>query len=118
MSAAFDTINHRLLLQKLQQTYGINQSLLLWLESYLSNRGVKVRVRDGESDQCSLHIGIPQGSILGPLLFILYTKSLETVVKKYGISMHFYADELQYLIDCNDKFLILYLLTEHTIAMA
>ena len=58
-------------------------------------------MRDGESDQCSLHIGIPQGSILGPLLFILYTKSLETVVTKYGISVHFYADDTQLYMNLN-----------------
>ena len=101
LSAAFDTVNHNLLLQKLHQSYGIDQSVLSWIESYLTGRRFKVRVRNGESDHCVLEIGVPQGSILGPILFILYTKSLETVVSKYGISVHFYADDTQLYMSFN-----------------
>ena len=101
LSAAFDTVNHRLLLKKLQQSYGIEQNVLSWIQSYLTDRSFKVRVRNDESENCLLQIGVPQGSILGPILFILYTKSLETVVSKYNISVHFYADDTQLYMSFN-----------------
>ena len=101
LSAAFDTVNHRLLLKKLQQSYGIEHNVLSWIQSYLTDRSFKVRVRNDESENCSLQIGVPQGSILGPILFILYTKSLETVVSKYNISVHFYADDTQLYMSFN-----------------
>ena len=95
LSAAFDTINHTLLLKKLQRSYGITDTALQWLKSYLSNRTFKVAVGKSCSSECTLEIGVPQGSILGPLLFILYTKDLEKVISKYGFSVHLYADDTQ-----------------------
>ena len=95
LSAAFDTINHKLLLKKLEDLYGINGYVLKWLESYLSNRSFKVVINKSASSSCWLEIGVPQGSILGPLLFIMYTKDLEMIVNKYGFSIHLYADDTQ-----------------------
>ena len=95
LSAAFDTINHKLLLNKLQGTFGIGRMALKWLKSYLSDRTFKVTVKKGSSSECYLEIGVPQGSILGPLLFILYTKDLEKIVSKYGFTVHLYADDTQ-----------------------
>ena len=95
LSAAFDTINHKLLLKKLKDLYGINGYVLDWLKSYLSNRSFKVVVNKSSSSSCWLEIGVPQGSILGPLLFIMYTKDLEKIVTKYGFSIHLYADDTQ-----------------------
>ena len=95
LSAAFDTINHKLLLSKLRNNYGIDEVALDWLKSYLSNRSFRVTVNQATSGECLLEIGVPQGSILGPLLFILYTKDLETIVTKYGFSIHLYADDTQ-----------------------
>jgi exonuclease III len=95
LSAAFDTINHKLLLKKLTNLYGINGYVLKWLESYLVNRSFKVIVNNSSSSSCCLEIGVPQGSILGPLLFIMYTKDLENIVTKYGFSIHLYADDTQ-----------------------
>ncbi|KAL5271663.1 hypothetical protein ACHWQZ_G000006, partial [Mnemiopsis leidyi] len=94
-SAAFDTINHRLLLNNLQRLYGINDVAINWLSSYLSNRSYKVVVNQKSSGECLLEIGVPQGSILGPLLFILYTKDLESIVTKFGFTIHLYADDTQ-----------------------
>ena len=95
LSAAFDTINHKLLLRKLREMYGIAGVALEWLRCYLSNRSFRVKVNQATSDECLLEIGVPQGSILGPLLFILYTKDLEKIVTKYGFSIHLYADDTQ-----------------------
>ena len=95
LSAAFDTINHKLLLNKLTSMYGINGSVLGWFKSYLTNRSFKVAVNRSTSSSCWLEIGVPQGSILGPLLFILYTKDIEKIVTKYGFSVHLYADDTQ-----------------------
>ena len=95
LSAAFDTINHSLLLKKLQSMYGINGIVLSWFKSYLSGRSFKVKVKMSSSSPCVFEIGVPQGSILGPLLFILYTKDLEEIVEKYGFSIHLYADDTQ-----------------------
>ena len=95
LSAAFDTINHTLLLQKLNDLYGIQGNVLKWLESYLKDRSFKVSVGKSSSSSCWLQIGVPQGSILGPLLFIMYTRDLEAIVTKYGFSIHLYADDTQ-----------------------
>ena len=95
LSAAFDTINHKLLLRKLKAMYGIDGTALSWIQSYLSDRSFSVTVNKSSSSSCCLMIGVPQGSILGPLLFILYTKDLEQLVKRYGLTVHLYADDTQ-----------------------
>ena len=95
LSAAFDTINHDLLINKLTKLYGISDVVLTWLKSYLSDRTFKVVVNGVSSSYCELSIGVPQGSILGPLLFIMYTRDLEKVITKYGFAVHLYADDTQ-----------------------
>ena len=103
LSAAFDTINHDLLIKKLTKLYGISETALGWLKSYLSDRTFKVVVNGVSSSYCKLSIGVPQGSILGPLLFIMYTRDLEHVITKYGFSVHLYADDTQiyFVFDVN-----------------
>lgn len=104
LSAAFDTINHSILLQKLEFNYGITDAALKWISSYLSGRSFRVSVNDSLSSVCTLPIGIPQGSILGPLLFILYTKEIEAIAARYGLHIHLYADDTQvyfaFNVDC------------------
>lgn len=95
LSAAFDTLNHEMLLSILKDQYGFSGLVLAWLRSYLSNRSFRVKVKQSKSGVCYLTIGVPQGSILGPLLFILFTKGIEAIAKKYGFDFHCYADDCQ-----------------------
>ena len=74
-SKAFDTINHARLLQKIR-SFGVQGRLLRWLESYLSGRTQCVRVRNGLSPSITIPSGVPQGSHIGPLLFILFINDL------------------------------------------
>ena len=101
LSAAFDTVNHSILLTKLKQQFGITGTVLDWFKSYLDGRSFTVTFDRCKSKRCFLRIGVPQGSILGPILFILYTKELETIVKKYGFNIHLYADDTQLYIEFN-----------------
>ena len=77
-SKAFDTVNHDVLLQKLQH-YGIRGSALKWFQSYLSDRCQYVTYNGQESSKKAINCGVPQGSILGPLLFIIYINDLSNV---------------------------------------
>ena len=95
LSAAFDTINHKLLLDKLQSASGIKDSALQWFSSYLSNRTQTVLVGSSFSSETDLVCGVPQGSVLGPLLFSIYTSSLGKLIESCGVGRQFFADDSQ-----------------------
>jgi len=104
LSAAFDTVNHERLLKKLSAKYGLADTILNWFKSYLDDRSFTVNIDGTRSKKCFLRIGVPQGSILGPILFILYTKELELIAKKHGFNIHLYADDTQLYIEFNPLF--------------
>ena len=92
-SAAFDTINHKIMIQRLRLHYGIVGKALGWLQSYLPNRTQRVVIRDASSSRC-LTSGVPQGSVLGPLLFSLYVQPIGDIIRAPGLCFHHYADDL------------------------
>ena len=102
-SAAFDTIDHKILLNKLNYEYGINGTVLNWFSSYLSNRNYKVKINNVTSNQFPLNSGVPQGSILGPVLFAMYIKEVSNIALSYNVNVHFYADDVQLYMSCNKQ---------------
>ena len=95
LTAAFDTLEHNILLSRLECCVGIGGTALNWFKSYLSNRSFSVALGDSTSSSAPLPCGVPQGSILGPILFSLYLLPLGLIFKKHGIPYHFYADDSQ-----------------------
>ena len=93
-SKAFDTANHRLIIAKLKH-FGFHDDALAWVTSYLSNRKQKVRT-DTDSDWESIQNGVPQGSILGPLLFTVLVSDISENITTG--KHHTYADDLQFLL--------------------
>ncbi len=99
LSAAFDTVDHDILLSRLYQLVGISGSALDWFSSNLNDRSFSVAVVQFLSDTVPLSCGVPQGSVLGPMLFSLCMLPLGEIIRCYnGISYYFYADEIQLYI--------------------
>jgi hypothetical protein len=95
-SAAFDTIDHLVLLERLKVRFGVDGAALRWFESYLSDRRQSVSVSGVCSEPVYLRFGVPQGSVLGPILYILYNSPLYGIALLYDIMSHFYADDTQF----------------------
>ena len=95
MSAAFDTIDHTILLSRLQNRYGIGGTVGKWFTSYLNGRTQKVTISDAESLPRCLHHGVPQGSVLGAPLYTFYTGPLSDVINSHNVDHLIYADDTQ-----------------------
>ena len=101
LSAAFDTIDHKTLLSRLHCDFGLDGNVLNWFRSYLSDRHQSVSLSSCKSSSVQLTCGVPQGSVLGPVLFTMYTKQLGDVLKQNSIAHHLYADDTQLLDSFN-----------------
>jgi Reverse transcriptase (RNA-dependent DNA polymerase) len=95
LSAAFDTVDHTTLLRRLNVSYGISEGALMWFKSYLGDRCQYVRCGGSKSAIKYVFFGVPQGSVLGPILFLLYTADLLRLIEQHGLRPHLYADDTQ-----------------------
>ena len=94
-SSAFDTIDHTILVHRLHTDFGFTDTVLQWFSSYLTDRTHYVSLCNHCSDFAHVHSGVPQGSVLGPMLFTMYIKPLSAIIDSHSIIHHSFADDLQ-----------------------
>ena len=95
LSSAFDTINHNILMNRLQHSVGITDAALSWLHSYITERYQRVAVDNATSADCVMKCGVPQVSVLGPILYCIYTRPIGDIVARHSLQYHYYADDTQ-----------------------
>jgi hypothetical protein len=95
LSAAFDTIDHATLLHRLEHDFGVEGTPLKWMTSYLSDRYQTVCIDGQLSEAVHMTYSVPQGSVLGPKNYVMYTKPVGSICRSHGIFHHFYADDSQ-----------------------
>ena len=98
LSAAFDTIDHTILLRRLDDWFGVSRKALDWFKSYLTGGRQRIKLGNCLSSKSDLFFGVPQGSVLGPLLFTLHTTTLSSLISGHAIPHHLYADDSQLYI--------------------
>ena len=95
LSAAFDMVDHEILINCLQIPFGIRGNVLSWILSFISQWTQIVSFNGKQSNKSAVVCGIPQGSILGLMLFLLYTADVIEIAHRHGITPHSYADDMQ-----------------------
>jgi hypothetical protein len=94
-SAAFDCVDHEVLLSRLELTFGLTGAALAWVKSYFSSRTTFIKFGPNTSDTATVSTGIPQGSSLDPVLFPLNNAALSEMIESFGVHHHQYADDTQ-----------------------
>ena len=102
LSVAFDTVDDQILSERLKTDFGIGGEVALWLRSYFTNRSQIVRISSAAADRTPMHMGVPQGSVLGHLLFTAYMSPISRIIERYGIRQHHYADDTTLYADVTD----------------
>ena len=92
LSAAFDTVVHELLLDDLR-AIGVTHRAVRYIRSYLEDRKYCVQIKNSFSDLKMLRRGVPQGSVLGPVFFCIYTIELSYLLQEHGVAFTLYADD-------------------------
>lgn len=100
LSAAFDTIDHEVMIARLESLFGVQGQALEWLKSYFSGRTQRIIINSCSSSPVQLSTGIPQGSVAGPGTFPAYTQPIGTLAHHHDISLHLYADDTQLYVGC------------------
>ena len=95
LSAAFDTIDHDILFDRMENTLGITGPALDWFRSYLSGRTLRIQIDKSFSELQDILWSVPQGSVLGPFLSLIYLLPLGILIRKHGLELHIYADDTQ-----------------------
>ena len=98
LSSAFDTVDHSVLIKRLEKDFNIGGTVLKWFTSYLYGRSFRVKVNFSFSKGVLVFYGVPQGSILGPILFLLYISAIEKIALLHGFMIHMFADDMQLYI--------------------
>ena len=98
---AFDTIDHAHLLKLLQDEYGVRGTALAWFWTYMEDRTYRVQIDSTTSEHIPLQCGVPQGSVLGPVMFTLYTTPMQRIFRRHGVHYHKYADDIQLYVSYN-----------------
>ena len=103
LSAAFDTVDHDILINRLENRFALDGTVLQWFASYLRGWKSQVNVAGHLSDPLISEFGVPQGSVMGPLLFTAYIRPIGDIAIKYGVKYHIYADDTQLYISFNPR---------------
>ncbi len=101
LSAAFDTLDYKIMLKRFEDLYGITGMALKWFASYFDSRRYHVSINGTNSDDTQLDEGAPQGSVIGPLSFSMYTRPIGDILRKHNVQFHLYADDVQIYMSCN-----------------
>lgn len=99
LSAAFDALDHDILHERLEHTFGITDNALSWIKSYMSEKTQNISIGSELSNPVPLDIELPQGSVLGPKIYCIFSRPLAEICLHHGMQYHVYADDTQvYLI--------------------